>query len=74
MPLRDVLRIGDHPPKTALLVENITQIMNSEQPDADLRYSVDEVLTAVVHALHDIEQELEELREYVRLQERLREN
>ncbi|QZH58863.1 hypothetical protein K1X22_21795 [Mycolicibacterium farcinogenes] len=74
MPLRDVLRnIEDHPPKTARLVENITQIMAAEQPDSDLPYSVDEVLTAVVYAMHDLEQEVIELREHVRLQEQLRE-
>lgn len=67
MPLRDVLRIGDEPPHVAQLVENITQIMETAQPDTDVRYSIDEVLTAMVYALSHVEQEVVELREFVRL-------
>ncbi|MCV7306599.1 hypothetical protein [Mycobacteroides immunogenum] len=54
----DVLRlIGDEPPITGLLAENITQILAAGDAAAGT-YDVDKVLTAFVFAFRELEESI----------------
>lgn len=62
MPLKNVLNFGgvssdDPAPITAELIANIAQILAEGDPAAGT-YSVDEVLTGIVYALHSLELKL----------------
>ncbi|WP_195166915.1 hypothetical protein [Mycobacteroides abscessus] len=74
MGLRDhVLRdIGDNPPITGRLAENITQILAAGDAETGT-YDVDEVLTALVFAFRELEEGVIAEREHQELRRKLHE-